>query len=526
MRVERQQFLRAALGAAAPAQARADNRPNIVLIMVDDMGYSDIGPYGGEIETPNLDRLAANGLRFTQFYNNAKCAPTRASLLTGLYSQQVGCYGGPVPMRHCATLAEVLKSAGYRTYMTGKWHADELPTDRGFERYYGLADGCCNFFNPGERRPGEPEPAESRYPRKFARDGKVMRPYTPPKGWYSTDAFTDAALSYLDEDEDSDSPFFLYLAYTAPHFPLHALPEDIAKYRGKYLKGWDALREERRERMLHMGLIRAEWGMSERDERAPAWDDCEDMANWDPGRVKGIPRSDLTSRDMWDLKMAVYAAMVDRVDQNIGRLLAKLEAQGELDNTLIVFLSDNGGCAESRNITPEIGPGPVESYRTVDLPWANAQNTPLKKYKRHDYEGGINTPFIAHWPARIAQGTMTEDVGHIIDFMPTVLEMSGARYPSDMNGGDVLPYEGRSLLPIFDGLPVGGRPPLFWQFSGSRAARQGGWKIVAEGSGSWELYNMQTDRTERHNVAAEHPQIVTELAGQWEAWQERVRGRD
>ena len=511
--LDRRTFLARALGTAAGALAgsalhvrrarAADARPNILLIMADDMGYSDIGPYGGEIRTPNLDRLAAGGIRFTQFYNNAKCGPTRASLLTGQYSQAVG----EGAMRNALTIAEVLRPAGYRTLMTGKWHAPSIPCKRGFDRYFGLADGCCNFFNPGPRRPGEPEPGRKRFPRRWAIDLQEFRPWTPPKTFYTTDAFTDYALQYLDQYKGEDKPWFLYVAYTCPHYPLHAWPDDVARYRGKYLKGWDALRRERHKRQLAMGLVRKQWQLSPRDERSPAWDDAK-------------------NKDEWDLKMAVYAAMIDRMDQNIGRLLAKIKELGELDNTLVLFLADNGGCAENVNNTPKIPPGPVESYRTCDLPWANAQNTPFRKFKSWDHEGGISTPLIAHWPAVIKQrGALTRQVGHIIDVMATCCDVAGVPYPATADGKKILPLEGKSLLPILQGGTREGHDALFWQFGSARAVRRGKWKLVAKGSGPWALHDMEADRTEQNNLAAEHPDKAKELAALWDAWATRVGAR-
>jgi len=488
------------------------------------MGYSDLGCYGGEIETPNLDKLGKGGLRFTQFYNNAKCAPTRASLLTGLYSQQVGIQNPPRRMTNCVTIAEVLRSAGYRTLMTGKWHADQLPVERGFDRYYGLADGCCNYFNPGEQRAGEPKPAEKRYPRKWAIDDQVHQPYTPADpNFYTTDAFTDYALDYLDRYRRDERPFFLYVAYTAPHYPLHAWPEDIAKYRGKYMVGWDTVRHQRFERMIKMGLVDERWGLAPRDARVPPWEDIENRAKWDLAALQRRDGTGLTSesardRDMWDLKMAVYAAMVDRMDQNIGRIMAKIRQLGKVDNTLVLFLSDNGGCAELIHITQDVPPGPVNSYRSVDPPWANAQNSPFRKYKRWDHEGGISTPLIAHWPNQIKPGQITDQVGHIIDIMATCIELAAAEYPLSYDRHSVLPLEGKSLLPIFRGEQRTGHDALFWQFGTSRAARAGKWKLVAADASRWELYDMVQDRTELHDLAPVHPQVVNELAGQWRGW--------
>lgn len=499
--------------------------PNIVVIMADDMGYSDIGCYGGEIDTPNLNRMADEGMRFTQFYNNAKCAPTRASLLTGLYSQQCGVHNNPVVMKNCTTIAEVLGAAGYRTYMAGKWHSAELPTDRGFDRYYGLADGCANYFNPGEQRDGEAAPAEKNYPRRWSEDGKVKQPYTPKNpDFYATDAFTDHALEYLDT-HPKDKPFLLYLAYTAPHYPLQAPEAEIAKYRGKYKIGWDQLRDERHTRMIDMGIVDKAWSLAPRDPHVPSWADLENPDAWGTkgyvsSKSGGLSLESARDRDMWDLKMAVYAAMVDRMDQNIGRLLAKLEALGVEDNTLVLFLSDNGGCAELRHATPDVPPGPVNSYRTVDPPWAQAQNTPFRKYKRWDHEGGISTPLIAHWPKTITPGTITTQPGHLIDFMATFIDIANAKYPDTFAGKPIPPLEGKSLLPIFRGEDRAGHDYICWQFSDSRAIRQGKWKLV-QGGGPWELYDMDADRTEVNDLAAQFPERVAAMAALWSDWAKR-----
>ena len=523
------------MGAAAaalpdwmPPPGAAADRPNIVVIMADDMGFSDIGCYGGEIDTPNIDRLAEGGQRFTQFYNNAKCAPTRASLLTGLYSQQAGVHGPPARMKNSVTIAEVLKEAGYRTLMTGKWHADEIPVERGFDRYYGLADGCCNFFNPGNKRSGEPKPARKRV-RRWAIDDEVYHPYTPEDpDFYTTDAFTDYAVDYLEEYSQEDRPFFLYVGYTAPHYPLHARPEDIAKYRGRYMKGWDALRRERYQRQLDMGLIPERWKLAPRDDRVPSWENVEDRAGWAFEALQDRTLGTLTwenvkDRELWDLKMAVYAAMVDRMDQNIGRILDTIREQGEEENTLVLFLADNGGCAELVHLTPDVPPGrSVDSYRTVDPPWANAQNTPFRKYKRWDHEGGISTPLVAHWPGVIEPGTVTRQVGHVIDVMATCAEIGGAEYPLSYKGRSVLPLEGKSLLPVFRGEERNGHDALYWQFDDCRAVREGKWKLVEGGDRPWELYDMEADRTELHNLAKKHPDRVQSMARQWKAWAERA----
>ena len=486
------------------AAGAKDTRPNIVLIMADDMGWSDIGCYGGEVQTPNIDRLAAGGLRFTQFYNNAKCGPTRASLQTGMYSQQIG----EGAMRGAVTIAEALKAAGYRTLMAGKWHSQGIPVERGFDRYFGLADGCCNFWNPGKQREGEPAPGR-KWPRwrRWAIDDKVYTPYTPEKrDFYTTDAFTDYAVGYLEQYKNEDKPFFLYLPYTAPHYPLHAWPEDIAKYKGKYMIGWDKLRQQRYKRVVEMGLIDKRHAMSPRDDGNPAWADAKD-------------------KEEWDLKMAVYAAMIDRMDQNIGRVLAKIRELGEQDNTLVLFLADNGGCAEKIHKTPDVPPGPLASYRTVDAPWANASNTPFRKYKTWDQEGGISTPLVAYWPARIEKGgQLTRQVGHIIDVMPTCLDVAGAKRPTEFKGQKILPIEGKSLLPILEGKQREGHEAIYWAFGGSRALRAGKWKIVAgRGGKGWELYDMEADRTELHDLAAAQPDRVAKMAAMYATWQAKCR---
>ena len=517
--IRRRQFLTTSLmGIGAMAMASAGlrcttrpKRPNLVLIMADDMGFSDIGCYGGEIQTPNIDGLAARGLRFTQFYNNGICVPTRASLLTGLYSQQVGVFANsPRVYENCVTLAELLKTAGYRTLMVGKWHAEGIPVKRGFDRHFGLCDGCCNFFNPGPRRPGEPEPgrklSKGGYPRRWAVDDQEFKPYAPEdKNFYTTDAFTDYALDYLDQYGKEEEPFFLYVAYTAPHYPLHAWPDDIAKYRGKYLIGWDKLREQRYQRIQKMGLFQNPVALSPRDETVAAWDEIED-------------------KDAWDLKMAVYAAMIDRMDQNIGRILNKIRALGKEEDTLILFLSDNGGCAEDVNHTPDIPPGPVESYRSVDKPWANASNTPFRKYKATDHEGGICTPFIAAWPKVIKAG-ITDQVAHLIDIMPTFAELAGAHYPATFGDHAVLPMEGKSLVLALQGGALPEERTLFWQVNPQsyRAVRKGDWKLVAPATEeSWSLYDMKNDRVEQNSLAESHSERVEELKALHHNWAQRV----
>ena len=492
------------LGTLLAHAAPDRTRPNFILIMVDDMGYSDIGCYGGEVKTPNLDQLAKNGLRFTQFYNTAKCHTTRAELLTGNYAYSIG----DNKMEHGATFGEVLRPIGYRTLISGKWHQVPLPTTRGFDRYYGLADGCSNFFNPGlKARPGEGPPGRKGKTRvrRWAIEDKVIMGYTSPdKKFYHTDAFTTYAIDRLDEYKDEDKPFVLYLPYTAPHYPLHAWPEDIAKYRGKYKIGWDEIRKQRFKRMNEMGIISPNHKLTPRASKA--WDDLS-------GEQK----------DAEDLKMAVYAAMIDRVDQNLGRLFAKVKELGEWDNTLIMFLTDNGACPEQPNTTPNIAPGPVESYRTVSVGWANASNTPYRKFKSTDYEGGIRTPFIAHWPGVIKPG-MTNQVGHIIDVSATFRDITGAKYPKEILGKKTKPPLGKPLLPIFNGKQREPHKEIYWHFSRANAVRQGDLKAVRAGK-TWELYDLKADPTETNNLAKERPKKTAELAKMWEVWRQDYKNK-
>jgi arylsulfatase len=502
-----------------PARPSRANRPNIVLIMADDMGFSDLGCYGSEISTPNLDRLAAEGLRFTQFYNAARCCPTRASLLTGLYPHQAGVgsmtagaqgdVNPPGPYQgylneKCVTIAEVLKGAGYTTLMSGKWHVGETrphwPVDRGFDRYYGLISGGANYFDITKGK-------WACTARRFARDGTPHKP--PRENFYITDAFTDNAVQFLDDHGRADKPFFLYLAYTAPHWPLHALPEDIAKYKGKYSQGWDELRKERYARMIKMGIIDAKWPLTPRDEGAVPWDGVED-------------------KELMDLKMAVYAAQIDRMDQGIGKIMAKLRGLGKEQNTLVLFLSDNGGCHETGPLGFDkrnngLPPGGVDSYMSYGQSWANASNTPFRLFKKFTHEGGIATPLIAYWPAVINQkGKLTNQVGHIIDVMATCIDVAGAQYPDSFNGKDITPKQGKSLLPIFQAKTRRSHEYLFWEHHKHEAVRYGKWKLVAEKRTKWELYDLEQDRSEMNNLLDKYPQIAKQLKSEYERWAERV----
>lgn len=485
--------------------ADAPRRPNIVLIMADDLGFSDLGCYGSEIATPNVDRLAARGLRFTQFYNCGRCCPTRAALLTGLYPHQAGvgdmepdlgrpAYQGFLNER-CVTIAEVLRPQGYRTCMAGKWNVGHArphwPVDRGFDHHFGLLRGASDYFDPrvGPRRGASP----------FALDDQPFTAFD--EDFYATDAFTDRAVRWI-EESPGQSPFFLYVAYTAPHTPLQALPEDIAQYRGRYREGWDALREQRRARMIASGLLDAAVPLSPRDARVPEWPKAADQ-------------------EFEDLKMAVYAAQVGCMDRGIGRIITALERKGALDDTLILFLSDNGGDGASEASTKDLPPGPKGSSHIYGRAWAQLSNTPLHGYKREMLEGGIATPLVAHWPAVIRAPGITNAPGHVIDLMATCLEAAGVEYPRTHEGRALLPIEGRSLVPVFR---TGKRAPheaLFWEHEGHRAVRQGNWKLVAVAAGAWELYDLGADRTEAKNLAGANVEKVQELTALYDAWARR-----
>ncbi len=476
--------------------------PNIIVIMADDLGFSDLGCYGSEIATPNLDRLAAGGLRFTQFYNCGRCCPTRAALLTGLYPHKAGvgdmepdlgnpAYQGFLNDR-CVTIAEALRPHGYRTLMAGKWNVGytrpHWPVDRGFDHHFGLLRGASDYFDPrvGPRRNASP----------FALDDQPFTAFD--EKFYATYAFTAHAVRWIEESAGRE-PFFLYTAYTAPHSPLQAHADVIAKYRGKYREGWDVLRERRRARMVESGLLDAATPLSPRDSRVPAWSETGD-------------------HDFQDLKMAVYAAQVEEMDRGIGRIMAALERKGVLDDTLILFLSDNGGDGGNEASTKDLPPGPKASSHIYGRPWAQLSNTPLRGYKHEMLEGGITTPLIVHWPAVIRAAGITNEPGHVIDLVATCLEVAGVEYPQTHEGRAILPMEGRSLLPIFR---TGKREPhhvLCWEHEGNRAVRQGHWKLVAMPAGPWELYNLTIDRTEASNLAATNPQKVQALAALYDAW--------
>jgi arylsulfatase len=496
---------------AFPLQtARAQARPNIIVILVDDMGFSDIGCYGSEIPTPNIDKLAAGGLRFTQFYNTARCCPTRAALLTGLYSHEAGVghmtedkgapgYRGRLNDQ-CVTFADVARSAGYFTLMAGKWHVGQehgvVPWERGFDRSLNCPAG--GFYYDVDPRA------------KLFLNGKLLPNDDPslPKGWYTTDLWTDFGIKFIDEALTTKKPFLLYLAHNAPHFPLEAPMEDIARFRGKYKMGWDKLRLERNARQIQLGIVDKAWPLSPRPDEVSAWNALTPA-----------------EQDHFDHIMAIYAAVVSHLDSAIGRLTEALKQRGVLDNTLILFMSDNGANAESGPMGKLLGdpPGGPKSTVFEGQSWATLSNTPLRRYKHFNHEGGIATPLIAHWPAGIsARGELRFQQGHVIDIMPTVVELTGATYPKEFKGQAILPMEGRSLVPAFTDKPIQ-REAIFWEHEGNAAVRVGDWKLVRLGrKGMWELYNLKTDRTELHDLAAEQPDRAKELAATWEAWAVRT----
>lgn len=540
-------------GVAAAMDARSA-RPNIVVIMSDDMGWSDIGCYGGEIETPNLNELGINGLRFTQFYNTGRCCPTRAALLTGLYPHQAGVghmtedrrlpgYTGDLH-RHTPTIAESLRLAGYRTYMCGKWHVtahvaatapnDNWPLQRGFEKFYGTIAGGGSYYDPTT----------------LCRGNKYITPQNDtqykPHTFYYTNAISDNAVMFLRQhSEDAlDQPFFLYVAYTAAHWPMHALESDIAKYRGKFDEGYTRAREARIGRLRKLSLLPDVWDVTP---QAGDWSAVEHVA--------------------WETRcMEVYAAMVDCLDQGVGRIVDELKRQEQFENTLVLYLQDNGGCAEDIGrsppkqpyptdlkpfttdqlqpnvwppmqtrdgrpvrMGPAVMPGPADTYIAYGRNWANVSNTPFREYKHWVHEGGIATPLIAHWPRGIAperRNQFVHDPAHLIDIMATCVDLAGAKPPDEYGGNHTVLLEGVSLLSAFSGDKIKREKPLFWEHEGNRAVRDGHWKLVAKGPhAAWELYDMKADRTEMHDLAALHPDKVERLARFWDEWAERAKAK-
>ena len=536
----------------------AADKPNIIYIMSDDMGFSDIGCYGSEIDTPNLNKLAENGLRFTQFYNTARCCPTRASLMSGLYPHQAGVghmmddrgydgYRGEIN-RECVTIPEALKSAGYKTYMAGKWHItrkigpkteDEKsnwPRQRGFDRFYGTIHGAGSFFDPNT----------------LTRDNEFVSPFNDPmytpkhrdhETFYYTDAIADHTAKYIREHhyQDDDKPFFAYVSFTAAHWPMHALPHDIEKYKGKYDDGYQAIRDARYKRMVEMGVIDAESTVN-----WPIPDQWKEKEHWE-----------------WDKRnMEVYAAMIDSMDQGIGRIIEALKDTGQFENTLICFFQDNGGCAENYGrgnkggpradkptmkplsvdyLQPDMTPkqsrdgfamragrgsmaGPADTAIGYGRGWATVSNTPFREYKHWTHEGGISTPLIVHWPDKVTRkGELEATPSHLIDLMATAVDISGATYPETFHDGNkIKPMEGKSLMPAFLGKEVE-REAIYWEHEGNRAVRVGDHKLVAKGArGAWELYNIAKDRSEQHDLAEQQPELAKKLADMWQAYAERA----
>jgi arylsulfatase A-like enzyme len=522
----------AILSLAGPAPAD-DQRPNFVIIMADDMGFSDPGCYGGEIRTPSIDALAAGGLRFTQFYNAARCCPTRASLLTGLYPHQAGmAENGQNLSRRTATLAEVLRAAGYQTGMAGKWHLSRTaaresereqldwlshrahfgdfaprwsyPSNRGFDQHWGVIWGVVNFFDPFSLVHNE-EPIRD-----------------VPEGFYMTDFITDKSVEMIEDFSRVDRPFFLYVAHTAPHWPLHAPAEEIAAYRGAYDGGWEALRETRYRRQLAAGLFEAGTTPLPANSSGRAWRDVERKA-WEAAH------------------MEVHAAMVTRLDRGVGRVLTKLEETGEVENTLVLFLSDNGASPERgyppgfdrpgslRDGTPiryeYERPGPADTWGYLGAAWASALNTPFRYWKKESFEGGACTPAIVYWPRGLAAGggSVTTAVAHVMDVLPTLAELASAEPLSELEGRTLRRPEGRSLVPLLRGEPYAGHEVLYWEHEGGRAVREGDWKLAALPDGEWELFDLSTDRSESRDVSATHPDEVAHLAALWSGWWERMQ---
>lgn len=453
----------------------AIEQPNILLIMVDDLGFSDFGCYGGEIHTPNIDELAENGLRFTQFYNTAKCHSSRVSLLSGLYCTQAG----DESLSRATTLAEVLGSAGYFTSMAGKWHLDQQPTDFGFQRYWGHLSGATDFFKGDST---------------FRYNGEAWSDFN--EDFYTTDANVDYSMEFLDEALASGKPFFHYIAFNAPHYPLQAPREDVEKYQGAYDVGWERIREERYGRQVDLGIFEASPGLPPLPDHMSPWDSLT-----------------LKQQEFESFRMSVYAGMVDRVDQNMGRLINYLEEKGVMQNTLIMLCSDNGACPFERSRNLDIPPWEGGSFLLYDASWATVSNTPLRHYKQTQHEGGISSPLVVHWPGHIARpGHWERSPGHLIDVMATCLEVSGAEYP-EREG--LQPLQGKSLLPLFAGEEREQHEELYFRFGSCRALRKGEWKLVSFYGNPWELYNISSDRFEQHDLAEQHPERVQELSARW-----------
>lgn len=524
---------------AETARPVKSSRPNFIVIMVDDLGFSDVGCYGGEISTPNIDSLGMNGIRFTQMYNGARCCPSRASLLTGLHPHQAGIgqmtndlgvpsYQGYLN-RSSVTMAEVLRAAGYRTLMSGKWHVasswdnrlrdqwvlgDEkhpMPKQRGFDRFFGLMNAADSYWNP----------------KSLVMEDQLIDVETTD--FHLTDAIADNAVRQIDEAIGIGQPFFQYIAFTAPHWPLHAREDDIAKYEGRYMQGWDAIRTARHEQQKGFGIVDEKWPISARDADSPPWDDVE-------------------NKEYEDIRMAVYAAMIEQVDRGVGRVLETLKQSDQFENTVIMFLSDNGGCAElfqedtdwpddsqwaaTKTLEgedvrvgdiPGLRPGPDTTFQAVELPWANVSDTPFRLFKRWVHEGGVTTPFIVHWPERIKKAKIKHSPMQIIDISATLYDLAGANYPAEFADMHITPIEGESFASLLgEGSSWEREKPIAIEHEGNRGVRIGAWKLVAEWDRPWELYNMADDRTELNDLASQEPGRVREMERAYNEWAERA----
>lgn len=501
----------------APAAPASKERPNIVVILIDDMGFSDLQCYGGEVPTPNINKLAGEGVRFTQFYNTARCSPSRAALLTGLYPHEAGMgfldhmvvpgsKGTQGRLRDdCVTMGEVLGDAGYFTIMTGKWHLGHMhgtpPHLRGFMRSLTAPIGELYFPNQQQRRN-----------EGLVLNGKRHELDDPMfgKDWYGPDLITEWGLKFIDEAIADKKPFFYYLPHSATHFPLQVPKEDIARYRGKYMVGWDKLRDARHKRQIEMGLVDPKWEMTPLPPDVPEWNTVS-----------------AKDKDRFDHIMAIDAAMIDRLDRSIGTLVAGLKKRGVLHNTVIMIMCDNGGNAESgpRGRLEGDDPGGPKSTVYLGQCWATLANTPFWRYKHFTHEGGVSTPLIVHWPAGIAperDGKLEPQPGHLVDIMPTVVELTGAKYPQEYHGHGIQPMEGTSLVPAIAGKPIERSQPIYFAHEGNRGLRSGKWKLVMKYKGPWELYDLEADRTERHDVIESKPELAKQLIAQWDAWAKRA----
>ncbi|MFT4155232.1 arylsulfatase [Parafilimonas sp.] len=495
--------------------AQSSKQPNIIVILADDLGYADLGCYGSEIPTPNLDALAKNGVRFSNFYNTARCCPSRAALLTGVYSHQAGvghmtedkgpdhpAYRGQLN-NNVVTIGEALKSAGYFTAMVGKWHVGQehgvIPSKRGFDQSLNAPAGGYYYWDA-------PNAKVFLNGRQLCNDTSIL-----PAHWYTTDLWTDYSLRFIDTALQEKKPFLLYLAYNAPHFPLQAPQEEIQKFRGKYVNGWEKLREERYKKQIQLGLIDPKWDLSPINPNVPDWDTLN-----------------AKDKQKFDDIMAIYAAVVAHLDKSIGDLVSGLKKREIFDNTVILFVSDNGGNAEPGPEARYEGALPGSSSSAVYLGqgWAEASCSPFWSYKHQTHEGGISSPAIVSWPAGIPSsrnGSIERQPAHITDIMPTLLDLSHARYPAAYNGNTIIPYVGVSLKPAFTGRSVKRKNPIFWEHEGNKAVRDGRWKLVSENTETWQLYDIENDRTELHDLSKTNPRVARKLQKLYEGWYNRVK---